>query len=113
MGHDRFMVASLFWFAPTVPRDILEFSAEVLAMSVRGLEAVERLHTAFGFRDRELAKSLGISELTLQRWRSARGDDPTPVDLNRFEALDRFLAELDDLLADEHAALVWLGSVNK
>src|ERR1700722_17482314 len=79
-----------------------------MATIIRELEAVERLHTDFGFRYAELAQALNTSEPTLHRWRRGTGGEPTPVYLKRLEALQAFLEELDDLFAKRAAARAWL-----
>jgi len=79
-----------------------------MATIVRELEAVERLHSDFGFRYLELAQALNASEPTLHRWRRGTGGEPTPVYLKRLEAFQAFLDELDDLFSSVRAARAWL-----
>jgi ParB-like chromosome segregation protein Spo0J len=57
-----------------------------VATVLRELEAVERLHSDFGFNYAELARALNTSEPTLHRWRRGTGGEPTPVCLERLEA---------------------------
>ena len=56
----------------------------------RELEALERLHGEFDFRDLELAQALNTSEPTLDRGRRGTGGEPTPVYLKRLEALEAY-----------------------
>jgi uncharacterized protein (DUF2384 family) len=79
-----------------------------MATIVRELEAIERLHSEFGFRYAELAQALNTSEPTLHRWRGGKGGEPTPVYLKRLEAFEAFLEELDALFAKPRAAQAWL-----
>jgi transcriptional regulator with XRE-family HTH domain len=79
-----------------------------MATIVRELEALERLHSDFGFRYSELAQALNTSEPTLHRWRCGNSAEPTPVYLKRLEALEAFLVELDELFAKPRAAAAWL-----
>jgi len=78
-----------------------------MATIVRELEALERLHTEFGFTYAQLAQALNTSEPTLHRWRRGAGGEPTPVYLKRLEAFEAFLEELDDLFASRRAAIAW------
>ena len=75
---------------------------------VRELEALERLHSDFGFSYAQLAQALNTSEPTLHRWRRGTGGEPTPVYLKRLEAFEAFLEELDDLFAGKRSAAAWL-----
>lgn len=79
-----------------------------MATIARELEALERLHSDFGFRYAELAQALNTSEPTLHRWRRGTSAEPTPVYLKRLEALEAFLEELDELFAKPRAAAAWL-----
>ena len=79
-----------------------------MATIVRELEALERLHSEFGFRYAELAEALNTGEPTLHRWRRGTNAEPTPVYLKRLEALGAFLEELDELFAKPRVAVAWL-----
>ena len=79
-----------------------------MATVLRELEAVERLHSDFGFNYAELARALNTSEPTLHRWRRGTGGEPTPVYVKRLEALEAFLQELDALFRGKRAAAAWL-----
>ena len=75
---------------------------------IRELEALERLHSEFGFSYAQLAQALNTSEPTLHRWRRGTGGEPTPIYLKRLEAFETFLEELDELVASKRAAAAWL-----
>jgi ParB-like chromosome segregation protein Spo0J len=79
-----------------------------MATIIRELEALESLHSDFGFRYVELAQALNTSEPTLHRWRRGTRPEPTPVLLKRLEAMQAFLEELDELFASPRAAAAWL-----
>jgi transcriptional regulator with XRE-family HTH domain len=79
-----------------------------MAILVRELEAVERLHDEFGFTYNDLAAAVNTSESTLHRWRSGDGAPPTPVYLARLAALDAFLTELARTFRDPKDARAWL-----
>src|SRR4051812_39339852 len=79
-----------------------------MATLVRELEALERLHSEFGFSYAQLAQALNTSEPTVHRWRRGTGGDPPPVSLKRREAWEAFLVELDELFARRRAAAAWL-----
>jgi transcriptional regulator with XRE-family HTH domain len=65
-----------------------------MATVIRELEAIERMHSEFGFSYLELAQALRTNESTLHRWRSGEGAEPTPVYVSRLEAFGAFLDEL-------------------
>ena len=79
-----------------------------MATIVRELEALERLHSEYGFNYAQLAQALNTSEPTLHRWRRGTGGEPTPVYLKRLEAFETFLEELDELFASKRAAAAWI-----
>ncbi len=73
----------------------------------RQLATIEEAHDALGLSYREIAQVLKANESTLHRWRSGEVE-PSPVFLDRLEALQEFLTELRRTFKDADAAQRWL-----
>lgn len=71
------------------------------------LRFVERAHDELGLTYRELADALHADESTLHRWRN--GDStPSPVFMDRLDALGELLDEIQATFRDLDAARRWL-----
>lgn len=77
------------------------------AVLARRLQAIEAAHDRLGLTYREVARALRADESTLHRWRGGE-TEPSPVFLDRLEALEEFLAEVARTFRSDEAALRWL-----
>jgi hypothetical protein len=71
------------------------------------LRTVEQAHDLLSLTYAEVARAIKADESTLHRWRS--GDsEPSPIFLDRLDALGEFLGELRRTVKDQVAARYWL-----
>lgn len=78
-----------------------------MATLTPALRAIEHGHDFLGLTYAELARAIKADESTLHRWRA--GDtEPSPVFLDRLEALGEFLTELERTVKDAVTARYWL-----
>lgn len=78
-----------------------------MTVLARQLRAVEAAHDRLGLTYRQVAQVLRADESTLHRWRG--GDtEPSPVFLDRLEALGEFLDEVERTFRSHEAARRWL-----
>jgi transcriptional regulator with XRE-family HTH domain len=71
------------------------------------LRAVEQAHDLLGLTYAEVARAIKADESTVHRWRS--GDStPSPIFLDRLDALGELLAELRRTVKDQATARYWL-----
>lgn len=71
------------------------------------LRAIERAHEQLDLSYRDIASALRADESTVHRWRSG-ATDPSPVFLDRLEALGELLEELDRTFRSLEGAREWL-----
>jgi transcriptional regulator with XRE-family HTH domain len=71
------------------------------------LRAIERAHDSLDLSYREIASALRADESTIHRWRSG-ATEPSPVFLDRLEALEELLDELDRTFRAADGARAWL-----
>lgn len=71
------------------------------------LRAVEQAHDLLGLTYAEVARAIKADESTVHRWRS--GDsEPSPIFLDRLDALGELLTELRRTVRDQATARYWL-----
>ena len=70
------------------------------------------LQTDLGLSDHELTQALGVSSLTLKRWRSGESFPQTAA-RKQLERLARLRAELRDLFGDAEATAAWMHGKNR
>jgi hypothetical protein len=74
---------------------------------VHQLRAVEQAYDLLGLTYAEVARAVKADESTVHRWRS--GDsEPSPIFLDRLDALGELLTELRRAVRDQTAARYWL-----
>lgn len=78
-----------------------------MATLAHELRAVEQAHDLLGLTYAEVARAIRADESTIHRWRS--GDSvPSPVFLDRLDALGELLGELRRTVKDQVTARYWL-----
>ena len=80
-----------------------------MATTSAHLPAVDDAHNALGLTYKQVASVLRADESTLQRWRTGMSD-PSPVFLNRLEALEELLTEIRATFRKTKAAREWLNA---
>lgn len=71
------------------------------------LRAIEQAHERLDLSYREIASALRADESTVHRWRTG-ATEPSPVFLDRLEALEELLRELDRTFRSPDDARAWL-----
>lgn len=78
-----------------------------MATLAHQLRAVEQAHDLLGLTYAEVARAIKADESTVHRWRS--GDsEPSPIFLDRLDALGELLTELRRTVRDQATARYWL-----
>lgn len=78
-----------------------------MATLVHELRAIEHAHDLLGLTYAELAKVVKADESTLHRWRNSE-TEPSPIFLDRLDALAEFLTELQRTVKDPVTTRYWL-----
>lgn len=78
-----------------------------MAVLARQLRVVEKAHDRLGLSYREIAEALRADESTVHRWRSG-ATEPSPVFLERLEALEELVTEVGRTFGSDDAARSWL-----
>lgn len=71
------------------------------------LRAVEQAHDLLGLTYADVARAIKADESTIHRWR-AGDSEPSPIFLDRLDALGELLSELRRTVKDKATARYWL-----